>query len=87
MEVWKAPLQITDEQAVFLPVGAKILSVHMQQGQLCLWFLCEPNPMQERRTILVRGTGHFINPSQIKQFIGTVLMHNDNLVWHVFEGA
>ena len=82
--IWKYPLEITDRQALSLPVGADILSVGNQNGTLMLWALVDPNNGVSARKIHIFGTGHQIGayPGKLR-FIGTAF--TGSLVWHVFE--
>jgi hypothetical protein len=83
MKIWKWPLVITDFQTVEMPMRTKILTVQMQEGQLCLW--AEVNDLSnetELRTIMIAGTGQANIPPGA-QYIGTV--QDQPLVWHVFE--
>jgi hypothetical protein len=83
--IWKYTLAITNLQEVEMPLGAQILSVGDQGGQLCLWALVVPQRGSSKRVIEIIGTG---NPMEMyltypRRFIGTVLM--PPFVWHVFE--
>jgi hypothetical protein len=83
VKVWK--FEIVDPEApVAMPYGAVILSVGVQHERVCVWALVAENePMVARRFVVARtGTpipGH-------GQFIGTVLLHGGDLVFHVWEG-
>lgn len=84
--VWKYPLEITDEQTIKLPAAAVTLFVGLQRGSLCLWALVDPDNELTERKFRIAGTGHPIDYHHHDlEFIGTVLMHGDTLVWHVFE--
>lgn len=88
---WKFPLEITDEQTVDMPKGAKMLTAQVQPGggdwntfTLCVW--AEVDTMEgrdEERTIYICGTGHSI-PEKATRYIGTA--QTGPLVWHVYEG-
>ena len=87
--IWKAVLEITDKQTLSVPKGAKFLSVANQNEKLCAWFLVEGDTdfelALETKTICIFGTGGPI-PDKFKgEFIGTVLMYDGALAWHVFE--
>lgn len=75
-------LPIVDQQHVYIPEGAQIISVAMQDDVLCLWAIVETVGPIEEREILIRGTGDPLTGSE-GRFIGTI---SDELVWHVFEG-
>jgi len=84
MVIWKFPLEIVDSQALFLPKGAKILSVHDQAGVVCLWALVDPDKRRERRVIELSCTGGTVrSKDDDRKFIGTVV--SGIFVWHFFE--
>ena len=85
MTIWKFPLRIDDEQEIELPPESTLLSVHLQNGQPCLWALVEDRDRTSRRIIQMRGTGH--NCEDAGEFVGTFLIENDGLVFHVFDGG
>jgi len=82
MKIFKYLLTLEDSQVLYLPKGAKILSVGEQRGILYLWAEVDPEADPEPRTIEIIGTG---NPmlQEKRVFIGTVLP--DPFVWHVYE--
>lgn len=83
--VWKFALQVQAEQQIHMPRGARLLSVHLQHGDPCIWAEVNPANPAVPVTIHMRGTGHRTDnmPSRA-QFLGTVLMLGDSLVWHVW---
>ena len=82
--VYKYPLIVDDVQTVTLPVGAKIICIKEQHGDLCLWALVDPN---ETRTEAVKircaGTGHPIEEDV--EYIDTVMLRSGYLVFHFFR--
>jgi hypothetical protein len=80
--IYKFPIALKDEQTVDLPLGAKIVFVGEQGGQLNLWVDVEDTNPGFPRTIHVHGTGHPIEAKS--RHVGTVQM--GRFVWHVFEG-
>ena len=68
---------------VMMPIKAKILSVQLQGGVICLWAEVDTNFDKEARHILISGTGHRLDDFEEKTFIGTV--QENGLVWHIFE--
>lgn len=84
-KVFKFPLEISDEQKVLMPVGAKVLTVQVQNGVPCLWAECNPDAECVYRTFLIRGTGHPIDDNIEKEYIGTIQLYGGSLVLHVFE--
>ncbi len=85
--IWKFILEPTDTQSIDMPLGARILSVDMQNSRVCLWAQVNPEAKIFARTIEIFGTGHPIEISDkiVREFIGTVLWPNGHLVFHVFE--
>lgn len=84
MKIFKYPLKVEHIQQVMLPQNAKILSVQVQAGTLCIWAQIDEVNALEDRTIEVFGTGHAMS-DEPRRYIGTVQMHGGALVWHVFE--
>ena len=85
MRIWKYQLNVIDEQQLFLPADAKILTVQTQRGTPCLWALVnEENTAKELRKIAIYGTGNPI-PDDPGEYIATFQMHGGDLVFHVFE--
>lgn len=84
MKIWKFKLDITDEQTVEMPAGARILSVQMQQGDCCLWALCNENAAYERRHIAIYGTGNPM-PDDPGAYLATFQLHSGATVFHAFE--
>lgn len=81
--IYKYPLVITDRQVVELPVGARLLHVDDQFGQLHLWALVEQYAPTEPRTFRIVGTGHhFDDSARFSEHVGTVM--TPPFVWHVF---
>ncbi len=83
-EVWKFPLAIEDAQAIPMPADADLLFVAVQNEQLCLWARVIPTSEVRTRQIIIRGTGH---PIWQQPYIGSALMADGSLVWHVFDGG
>lgn len=82
--IWKfnvEPGQFSHE----LPRSAQVLSVHMQSGSAFMWVLLDPDYPKTMRTFHVVGTGQRVVELDMFIFIGTFLMENDSLVWHLFE--
>lgn len=87
--IFKYPLVITDEQEVELPVGAEVISALNQRGQLVLYAIVDDSVSKtEKRIVRIFGTGHVVDvyhgSNSEYDFIGTVSMMNDELIWHVF---
>lgn len=85
MQVWKYPIPTRDTFDLSLPVGARILSVHTQDNQPCLWAHVSPDAPKELREFRTCGTGHDMPDDEAHEFIGTFLIDNGLLVFHLFE--
>ena len=83
MTIWKYTLVVDDVQTITVPHGSKPLHLATQQGTPCLWMMCDPSQPFEKRTVRTYGTGHPVD-SESRQYVGSYLIHNDMLVFHVF---
>jgi len=83
--IWKAALQVCDEQTVLMPKGSKILYAREQNNQPCIWYGCDPGKADENenRVIFIRGTGHPL--PKIGNYVGTCMLDNGRLVLHIFD--
>ncbi len=80
--VWKFALH--PFASLSMPVGAKALSVHAQNNEICLWAEVDTDAEKESRKFVVVGTGHPV-PVEAGAFIGSALLNGGELVFHVFE--
>jgi len=84
--IWKYPVLIMDEIWVYMPMGAEILDVQEQQGNICLWALVDTDKPLVKRKFRVFGTGKPVDLDYDEltwEFIATV--QNKHVVWHIFE--
>ena len=84
--VYKYKLQLTDViQEVVLPLGAQILCIKMQNDELCMWALVDPDQTcNEAIKIRCAGTGHMIE-EDVEYYIDTVMLLDGALVFHFFK--
>lgn len=82
--IWKTALRTSNLQDVEVPEGAEFLTAREQHGGLCIWFKCDPERRLTKRRIRISGTGHEF-PAESARYIGTGFLHDDHLVFHVFE--
>lgn len=68
---------------VMLPKGAQLLHVEVQDNEMTLWALVDPDRQPEPRWVEVFGTGHPV-PMGYK-FINTFLFKEGAYVFHAFE--
>jgi hypothetical protein len=85
-KVFKYTLEEAEQQALDLPVGAELLSVGYQNGQLRLWALVDPDQtMTETHRIRMAGTGHPLPDGVELAFLGRVGLLDGALILHFFE--
>lgn len=83
--IWKLELSGITKQKLMLPIGAKILTVQVQNNCPCIWFLCNPENDKEERFLEVYGTGHDIQlHTEIDRYY-LATFQIGSLVFHVFE--
>lgn len=85
--IWKYPVEVADRFTVPMPSGAKVLSVAMQAGRAYFWAMVDPTlPLTNRQFALV-GTGQpgVDEVAEWGTFVGTVLLYEGTLVFHLFE--
>ena len=86
--IWKFTCRVEDEQIVEMPKEAEILHVASQFGHADsfeIWARVESTYPLVGRKIIVHGTGH--PASRDERHIGTLIVANGALVWHVFDGG
>ena len=58
-QIWKYKLSIVDgPQRVHMPIGARIVHVAEQDGDVCFWAQVYPDLVRVPRDFFVHGTGH-----------------------------
>jgi hypothetical protein len=89
--VYKYPLEI-GRQKISLPIGARILSVHDQEGVVTMWAFVDPQETGvQNRVFMVVGTGWDLASPFSLTYLGTSLTYlgtshsPDGMVLHVFE--
>lgn len=85
MIIWKYLLTVVDSQWLYMPQGAKLLTVQTQDGQLQLWALCEEQAPKESRLITIHGTGNPMPDEPPGIYVGTIQLSGGGLVFHVFD--
>jgi len=67
-----------------MPIGAKLISMHRQKGEMCIWAEVDIEEKTELVTFEIFTTGEEIT-SDNKEFVGTFLLHNESLVFHIYK--
>ncbi len=85
--IWKYEVPIKDSFFIQVPEGGKILSLQTQMGTPCLWILVDQSRRNEGRRFRYFGTGFAIENMMETDilYIGSVLIQDDSLVFHLFE--
>ena len=84
-QVWKFVPQLADISEIAMPAGAQILTVAAQHGNITLWALVDPLAPPESRIFRIAGTGHAIDAAECGHYLGTAILADGALVFHVFE--
>ena len=80
-------LKLTDGQNISFPKDAEFLSVQVQDGNICLWALVDPEAETEIRFIEIFGTGSPVlyDMGVSRKHISTFQMDAGLFVYHAFE--
>lgn len=82
--VWKYTLDLKDTQEIMLPYHHEILSLQMQNDQITIWVLVNPNDILSGTKFRIIATGQEIEDNmKNEKFIGTVQLVS-GLVFHVW---
>lgn len=83
--------QITGETVPFvLPAGAVVLKVGAQNDNVCVWYHFESDPHAtgpgEKVSFLIVGTGMDApGLDEDYMYLDSVVVHNGDFVWHIFQ--
>ena len=80
--IYKYELACTDIQLLHLPADAEILSIQLQNGNICAWAKLNPAKPKVSRKIIMAGTGGPVSDAPMRH-IATV--QAGVMVWHFFE--
>lgn len=70
------------DRSIAMPIGAKILCIQAQAGQMCLWAQVNSDAPTVCRKFLVYPTGVILDDVE-QVYIGTV--QEPPYVWHIYE--
>jgi hypothetical protein len=84
-KIFKYQLKVKDEQAILMPIGAKVISVQFQNGNLCLWAIVNPSNATELRCFEVYGTGADFPSLGMAERKHLATVQEGPFVWHIFE--
>ena len=63
--IWKYSFEDGMQRKIELPACAKVIRVHEQRGEICLWVEVDPKIAGFDRIFRVVGTGHTIPPGAV----------------------
>ncbi len=85
MKIFKYPLIITDIVRIPIKGLVEVLSVVVQHERLVLCAIVDPDSVKETEiSVAIVGTGHEYKLNSSWNFLGTHLMANGALMWHVW---
>ena len=84
VRILKYPLEIADEQELFIPQNSKCVLLAVQTGKLCLWLEVQDDKPKYPHTIRLIGTGYPIEDLTDYDHVGSVIMLP--FVWHAYLG-
>ena len=87
-DIWKFPIT-PGAPYTLMPKGARILSADNQRGVIVCWAVVDPLQVHVPRRVIIVGTGHrqYAEDTFKLPFIGTVLLDNGLLAFHLFDGG
>jgi len=76
----------TRSEQITIPRFAEILSCINQREKICLYALVDKSYPYINRTVYCIGTGQEMKNELVQKvyFVDTVIMHNGDLIWHIF---
>ena len=83
--IWKFSLH-PDGDSIQVPKGSKVLTVQLQNGSPCVWFLVDRDVYEVGLVrLIIIGTGWDIPAYKDSwNYIGTFQLKSGSLVFHVF---
>ena len=83
--VWKFHLEVTDTQAIKMPIGAIPLHAGINRNRLWLWALVDIDAEDTRRVFKTFRTGQNINQGGLS-YVSTY-QSLDDTVFHLFDAG
>lgn len=72
------------DSTIKVPAGSKFLAAQLQRGDLCVWFLADPDQPTVERRVAVRFTGQLIPSDQEDWEHLSTYQTSASYVYHVF---
>lgn len=88
--IFKYQIPLVTRSVVRMPIGAKILDIQHQRGDIMMWAIVDESAELENVNFLVLGTGYGLPPDL--EVSDTDYYHEKTiqmgiLVWHIFKQA
>jgi hypothetical protein len=93
--IWKYPLSAADDFIIAMPLGSRVLSVMVQDEVPYIWVLFSAPedeltpgaaPLMAKYHFKLVGTGHVRNDLDDAVYIGSFMLADGKLVFHLFQG-
>lgn len=82
--IFKYPIPVDDDFMLYLPKGAKILTVQTQDDKPYIWAEINDEAIENKHYFALRGTGHPLKEEGMK-YIGTFQMIKGRVVFHLYD--
>ena len=82
--IWKFELTPNRIQSIPMPFGAQLLTVRTKGDAPLLWALVDPDMPTEERYLGIYTTNTAV-PDDPGKYIGTFLIYEESLEFHLFE--
>lgn len=88
MKIYKYRIPIKDSFMIEMPEVHRFLKFDLQDDKPYLWILVDENSSMREVNFRIFGTGHEIDMDYPQNtYIGTVILNDLPLVWHLFYEA
>lgn len=84
-KIYKYKIEILDEQEIFIPCYHTILCIKLQSGTPYIWVEVEDDAPLQKVKFKLYGTGHEMSKERPEQYVGTILLNDDKLVYHLYR--
>jgi hypothetical protein len=84
--IYKYTLDKDHNTILTMPKGAVVLTVDIQNEEICIWAKVDTNVETEERHFKMYGTGHEVldNDTDLS-YVGTVQLMSGQLIFHIYE--
>lgn len=83
--IHKYKIEIVTEQVIELPWFHRILCIKLQNGTPYIWVEVDDDTHKTKVKFHLFGTGHVMPDTSSMNYIGTILLDEDRLVYHLYR--